>query len=89
MATVRLDSNLEADLERLAQERGQTKSEVIRDAIERLVHTEDDSAKGGSALQRLKPWAGIADSGGRQLSRDTGKRFRELLEERRRAGRPG
>ena len=89
MATVRLDPNLEADLERLAQERGQSKSEVIRDAIERLVHTENDSAKGASALQLLKPWVGIADSGGRQLSRDTGKRFRELLEERRRAGRPG
>jgi len=56
--------------------RGQSRSEVIRDAIERLVHTENDSTKAGSALQRLRPWVGVADSGGRQLSRDTGKRFR-------------
>jgi len=85
MATVRLDPVLEATLERLAEERGQTRSDVLRDAIEHLAHTESGSPEAGSALQRLRPWVGIADSGGRQLSRDTGKRFRQLLEERRRA----
>lgn len=79
MATVRLDVTTEATLKRLAAERGQTQSEVIRDAITRLA---DEEGEQPSAYQRLKPFIGIADSGGRQLSQETGKRFRELLEEK-------
>lgn len=86
MATVRLDTATEATLKRLATRRGQTKSEVIRDAIARLG---DDEPADDSAYQRLRAYAGIVDSGGRQLSSETGRRFRELLEERRRAGDPG
>jgi hypothetical protein len=42
-----------------------------------------------SAYQRLQPFIGIADSGGQQLSKDTGKRLRELLAEKKtRVGRP-
>ncbi len=85
MTTVRLDTELETTLERLARQRGQTKSDVIRDAIEHLAREQE--ASGGTALERLRPFIGIADSGGRQLSRQTGRRFREMLEERRRAGR--
>ena len=86
MATVRLDTDLEATLERLAKQRGQTKSDVIRDAIEHLARKPETGE--ASALETLRPFVGVADSGGRQLSRRTGERFRELLEERRRAGRP-
>ena len=86
MTTVRLDSVTEATLKRLATHRGQTKSEVIRDAIARLG---DDEPADGSAFQRLQVWVGIADSDGRQLSTDTGRRFAEQLQERRRAGSPG
>ena len=78
MATVRLDTKTEAALMRLAARRGQTRSEVIRDAIERL--DEDDESL--SALDRLRPFAGIADSGGEQLSEQTGKRLRQVLEEK-------
>ncbi len=84
MATVRLDVPTEATLKRLAAQRGQTKSEVIRDAISRLA---DEEPRRPSAYQRLRPFVGIVDSGGSQLSTETGRRFRELLEERRRAGR--
>ena len=80
MATVRLDTTTEATLKRLAAQRGQTKSEVIRDAIERLA---DDEPGPITAYDRLQAYAGIIDSGGRQLSTDTGRRLRELLEERR------
>lgn len=80
MATVRLDTATEATLKRLASRRGQTKSEVIRDAIERLA---DDEPGPVTAYERLQAYAGILDSGGRQLSTDTGQRLRELLEERR------
>jgi len=87
MTTVRLDPATRAALERLAERRGQTRSEVIRDAIGRLAGEEREG--GLSAFDRLRPFVGIADSGGRQLSRETGRRFRELLEQKRHARRPG
>lgn len=87
MTTVRLSTELETILERLANQRGQTKSEVIRDAIEHLA--QDVRTDKGTALDRLRPFIGIADSGGQQLSKQTGKKFRRLLEEKRSASRSG
>lgn len=87
MTTVRLDPATRAALKRLAERRGQTRSEVIRDAIGRLADEEDDCTL--SAFERLQPFAGIADSGGRQLSQESGRRFREKLEDKRSAGDPG
>ncbi len=83
MATARLDTATEATLKRLAARRGQTKSEVIRDAILHLAEGDRDL----TALQRLQPFVGIADSGGKQLSQDTGERFREVLQAKRHARR--
>lgn len=85
MATVRLDAPTEATLKRLAARRGQTKSAVIRDAINRLAADEPER----SALHRLRPFVGIIDSGGRQLSADAGRKVRELLGARRRPRRTG
>lgn len=85
MTTVRLDPRTRAKLERLAETRGQTKSDVIRDAI---AHLSDDEALSASAFDRLQPFVGVADSGGRNLSQDTGRRFREILEAKRRARDP-
>jgi predicted DNA-binding protein len=81
MTTVRLDPTTRAALERLAKRRGQTRSEVIRDAIEHLV-AEEEQEDTASALERLRPFVGMVDSGGRQLSRESGRQFRELLEKR-------
>jgi Arc/MetJ-type ribon-helix-helix transcriptional regulator len=80
MATVRLDVDTEATLKLLAARRGQTQSEVIRDAIARLA---DDHGEQLSAYQRLQAFIGVFDSGGQQLSENTGKRLRELLEQKR------
>lgn len=85
MTTVRLDPKTRAELERLAETRGQTKSDVIRDAI---AHLGDDEELSASAFDRLQPFIGVADSGGRNLSHDTGRRFREILEAKRRARDP-
>ncbi len=79
MATVRLDIPTETILKQLAAQRGQTKSDVIRDAIALLA----GDGNRGSALEALQPFVGIADSGGQQLSERTGERLRELLESRR------
>ncbi len=81
MTTVRLDTPTEAILRRLASRRGQTKSDVIRDAIARLA-AEDEEL---SAYDKLRPFIGVVDTGGHQLSRDTGRRLKDLLAERQRA----
>ena len=86
MTTVRLDIKTETALKTLTVRRGQTKSEVIRDAITRLAEEEGAQV---SAAQRLQSFIGVVDSGGRQLSERTGEKLRELLEERRRARRSG
>jgi Arc/MetJ-type ribon-helix-helix transcriptional regulator len=85
MTTVRLDVKSEAALKRLSMRRGQTKSEVIRDAIARLAEEENEQP---STYERLRPFIGIVDEGDHQLSEGTGKRLRELLEKRQRARRP-
>lgn len=77
MATLRVDVKTQAALKRLSIRRGQTQSEVIRDALSRLADEEVDSR---SAFERLEAFAGVADSGGLQLSKETGKRFRAHLE---------
>lgn len=70
----------------MAARRGQTKSEVIRHAIVRFAQ---EAGEPLSAYHRLQPFIGIIDGCGRRLSADTGRRFRELLEKRRRARRWG
>jgi hypothetical protein len=86
MATVRLDVTTAATLKRLSARRGETQSAVVRDAIARLADEEDEQL---SAYQRLQPFVGIVDSGGKQLSENTGRRLREfLVEKRQRARRP-
>jgi len=86
MATVRLDIPTEAALARLATRRGQTKSEVIRDAITRLAEEEGEQ---GTAYQRLQAFIGLVDSGGRQLSTETGAKLHEILRKKRLARRSG
>lgn len=84
MATVRLDTKTEVALKRLSVKRGQTKSEVIRDAIARLADEEDEQI---SAYDRLQPFIGVVESDDPKLSEGTGKRLRELLESRQHARR--
>jgi Arc/MetJ-type ribon-helix-helix transcriptional regulator len=86
MATVRLDIKTETALKRLSVRRGQTRSEVIREAITRLA---EEEAEPRSAYQRLEAFVGTVDSGGQQLSTETGKRLSELLKERTGARRTG
>jgi len=78
--SVRLGARIEAVLRRLANERGASRSEVIREAIEALAGRPTSSP---DPYERMKPAIGSWDSGGRQLSRDTGRRFRSLLRDKR------
>ena len=81
MASVRLDTRTEATLKHLAAQRGQTKSEVIRDAIARLAEEDEEQP---SAYERFRPYIGVFEGGDPQLSQETGKRFRKALENRER-----
>ncbi len=76
MANVQLDTFSEATLSRLAEQRGENWTEVLRDALRRLAEEEPER----SAYDRLRPFIGCSDSGGRQLSERTGERLREHLE---------
>lgn len=72
--SIRLDLKTQGTLERLARSRSQTKSEVVRRAIELL-----------AAKEAPPPYEAIADligcvkGGPPDLSEDTGQKFRDLL----------
>jgi len=84
--SIRLDPQAERLLRRLAKQRGQTKSEVVRAAIQSLAHEMEAGVGHASAYDRLAHVIGIIDSGGggTALSEDTGAKFRALLAERQR-----
>lgn len=77
--SVRLDPRTEQLVSRLSKQRGQTKSEVIREAIQSLSTQENGRSKGQTPYERVKHLIGIGDSGGQRLSENTGEKFAELL----------
>lgn len=80
MATsVRLDTQLEGLIDRLARQRGQTKSEVIRSALSALEANEGTKVSKSSPYEAIKHLIGCASGGPVDLSEETGVKFRELL----------
>lgn len=80
-ATVRLDPETDALLRRLAQKRGCTASEVIRQGIRALAASEPPTVRPYRAVKHL---IGCVRSGRSDLSERTGDRFYELLVSKRR-----
>lgn len=76
--TFRLDPTDEAVLARLARRERRSRSSIVRDAIARYAEQKLNAA-GGSAFSRLERWVGCWDSGGKDLSVDSGAKFRKLL----------
>lgn len=77
--SVRLDPHTEHLVSRLSKQRGQTKSEVIREAIQALSKQEKGRSKRQTPYERVKHLIGIFDSGGQRLSENTREKFAELL----------
>lgn len=80
--SVRLDARTQSLIARLAKRRGQTKSELIRTALETLAReagAAETQSGGQSAYDRMAHVVGIVDSGGAGLSERTGERFRDLV----------
>jgi hypothetical protein len=55
--SLKLPSGLSRRLERAAKQRGQSKSEIARAALEQYLNGDVDAAP-GSLLQALQPWIG-------------------------------
>jgi hypothetical protein len=77
--SVRLDTETEALLARLAHNRRQTKSAILREALLRLAQDEDatDSAAGPYSL--IADFVGIAEGGPDNLARRHKQVIRKIL----------
>jgi Arc/MetJ-type ribon-helix-helix transcriptional regulator len=84
--TVRLDPKTEGLLRRLVKKTGRTKSQVIRDAIERLAMEEGAELAKSRPYDVFAPYIGIAKGGPPDLSERTGEKFTKLLMERHHRG---
>jgi hypothetical protein len=82
--SVRLDAKTESLIGRLARKRRQTKSEVIRDASGSLPQEEKSTEK-KRPYDLVAHLIGCVDSGGANLSQNTGEKFAKLLRESARA----
>ena len=85
--SIRLDPNTEARIRRLSAATGRSKSAVVREAVAQYAHDRKSApAPGESALDRLKPFVGIVQTGGANYSRETHAKYRALVRQHR-AGR--
>jgi hypothetical protein len=82
--SVRLDAKTESLIERLARKRGQTKSEVIRDAISALAKQETKDGEKKRPYELVAHLIGCVKGGPENLSVNTGEKFRQMLLERNR-----
>ena len=80
--SVRLDADTESLIGRLKRKRRQTKSEVIRDAIGVLAEQEEKDASKQRPYDRVAHLIGCVKGGPRDLSMNTGKKFRQMLVDR-------
>ncbi|HEV2171329.1 MAG TPA: ribbon-helix-helix protein, CopG family [Candidatus Binatus sp.] len=83
---IRIDPQTAAFVDRIARERGVTKSEVVRQALAGLREQEKPASRLPLSV-RLAHLIGSGDSGGMQLSERTGERFAQMLLEERNAKR--
>jgi Arc/MetJ-type ribon-helix-helix transcriptional regulator len=82
--SVRLDQKTESLVRRLARERAQTKSEVIREALVALARSEDRTRRGKTLYDSIAHVVGSVKGLPPDLSERTGEKFRALLRARKR-----
>jgi metal-responsive CopG/Arc/MetJ family transcriptional regulator len=76
--TVRLDTAMEGLVNRLAKQRGITKSELIREALRRIAD-ENQEKKPRRPYDAISHLIGCAHGGPPTLSEQTGQKFHKLL----------
>ncbi|RMH38246.1 MAG: ribbon-helix-helix protein, CopG family [Nitrospirae bacterium] len=81
MLSVRLDPKTERCVRRLAKQKRQTKSEVVREAIELLLKHSTGQEPSKRPYELIAHLIGCVDSRGAKLSEKTGEKFAALLRE--------
>ena len=79
--SVRLDVKTSRVIARLAKRRGQTKSEVVREAIGVLAQQNKAWEQAKHPYDLVAHLIGCVDSGGMRLSEKTGEKFANLVRE--------
>lgn len=87
--TVRLDPKSQRALDQLARRRRQTRSQVVREAIEHLTATEAAPPGVGTALGVWSDVVGIVDLGRGGTSATTGVQYAEIVQKKARTRRAG
>jgi len=78
---VRIAPTIAAFLERIARETGRSKSDIVREALQRM-HDTNETQKHRRPADAMAHLIGSWDSGGLRLSERMGTRFAKLLRER-------
>ncbi len=87
--TVRLSPTTERTLERLVRTRRQTRSDVVREAIEHYAASESKQPDGDSVYDAWVDVIGIGRLPASDATHTTGERFTELVRAKARARRAG
>ncbi len=77
--TVRLTPKTERVLDQLARKRGQTRSDLVREALDHYSVTQAAVTEGDSALAAWVDVIGIIDSGQHAVTRTSGERFTDVV----------
>ena len=80
--SVRLDQQTERIVSKLAKQSGQTKSEVLRTAIQVLARTSNAEREAERPYERISDLIGCATGGPPNSSERTGQGLRDLLAKR-------
>lgn len=86
--TVRLSPSTERVLDELVRRRRQTRSDVVREAIEHYATPNATTSSDDSALAAWVDVIGVVDSETRPSRKTTGERFTELVRGKAHARRP-
>lgn len=87
LLTVRLSPTTERALNALAKRRRQTRSDVVREAIEYYAATSDSASRDQRAYDRWADVVGIVRTSGRAPDKTTGQLFTEFVRGKARARR--
>jgi hypothetical protein len=84
---VRLNARTERLLNALAKRRGQTRSDIVREAIERFGEAQASPAQQLTAYDQWADVIGVARTVGRDSSKTTGDLFSDIVKRKARARR--
>ena len=85
--TVRLSAKTERAVNALARRRHQTRSDVVRDALEHYTDTNGGDAGQGHPYAAWLDVLGVVGAGARDRGRTTGEQFTAIVREKARARR--